>query len=156
MIMTSTVQLWQVLTLTPCFSELQVFLSEAVKDHNSSTSSDSSSSSSSCDTEPCLVPLMAAPLMDAADAQLLLQSAAGAASSYDKPGGAAAPLVHEVVAGHARARPDAACLVHDDKVFSYHEVTRMSKPYLKSLLEVTTCGCRACTCVCRWRMHAWI
>jgi hypothetical protein len=98
---------------------MQVFLSEVVKDHNSSSSSSNGGSSSSCDGEPCLVPMMIAPLMDAAESQLLLQGPAAAAM----PAAGAAPLVHELVTRHAKARPDAACLVHDGKVFTYREVS---------------------------------
>jgi hypothetical protein len=97
---------------------LQVFLSEVVKDHNSSSSY--GGSSSSCDGEPCLVPMVNAPLMDAAESLLLLQ---GPGSIAFTPAGGAVPLVHEAVARHAKARPDAACLVHDGKVFTYHEVS---------------------------------
>lgn len=101
-----------------------MFLSEVVKDHNASSSaSDGSSSSSSCDGELCLVPMLNAPLMDAAESRLLLQGPAAAAVAV-VPGTAAAPLVHEAVASHAKARPDAACLVHEGRVFTYHEVSK--------------------------------
>ncbi|KAF6263640.1 hypothetical protein COO60DRAFT_1635021 [Scenedesmus sp. NREL 46B-D3] len=92
----------------------EVFLSEVVKDHNSS----SSSGSSSGDDDPCLVPMLNAPLMDTSESQLLLQGPGVAAG----PASVAAPLVHELVTGHAKATPDAPCLVHDGRVFTYHEV----------------------------------
>uniref|UniRef100_A0A383WJK3 AMP-dependent synthetase/ligase domain-containing protein n=1 Tax=Tetradesmus obliquus TaxID=3088 RepID=A0A383WJK3_TETOB len=106
-------------------AHFEVFLSEVVKDHNaSSNASDGSSSSSSCDGEPCLVPMLNAPLMDAEESRLLLQGPAAAAAVV--PGGGAAPLVHEAVARHAKARPDAACLVHEGRVFTYSEVEAAS------------------------------
>lgn len=85
----------------PCTPPAQVFMSHLVAVHASSS----------------LAPLRHAPMMDAAEKQLVLQGFNQTTRPYD-----ASLFVHGMFAEHAARQPQAPCIIFEDQVYSYAEV----------------------------------